>query len=77
MKAAWTASVVAMRQLTPYITIYIVLNVTLNIIQVVLCARVHCVILKGTLSKVVCLFIKLDAHMRRHPGEVNCGTSAL
>ena len=63
VKAAGTAIMVAMRQLTTYITIYIVLNVTLNITEGVFCTRVHFIILKGTLS----LFIKLDAHMRRHP----------
>ena len=75
MKDAGTAIIIAMRQLITCINIYIVINVTLNITQDVLCARVHCVILKGTLSKVVCLFIKLDANMRTHPGEMDLGTS--
>ena len=65
---------VTMRQLTTYITIYIVLNVIFNLTQGAPCARVHYVILRGTLSKT---FIKLDTHLRRHPDEVSCGTSAL
>ena len=38
-----------------------VLNVTLNITRV-LCSRIHCIILKGSLSMVACHLIKLDAH---------------
>ena len=77
MKAAVTAIVLTMLQFTTYITIYIVFNVTLNITQGVLNTGVHYLILKDTLSKAVCLFVKLDAYMKRHPGEVDHGTSAI
>ena len=41
VKAVGTAIVVTIRQLTTYVIIYIVFNVTLNITEGVLCARIH------------------------------------
>ena len=71
MEAASTASLAAKIQLITNSTLYKVPNGTLKITQSVLSARVHRVVLKGTLS------IKLDTHMRGYPGEVNQGTSPL
>ncbi|XP_063855562.1 uncharacterized protein LOC135097569 [Scylla paramamosain] len=76
-KTTATAPMVTKLQLITNATMYKVLHATLNIAQSVLSARVHCVVLKGTLSKAVCLFIKWDTHMRGYPGEVNRGTSTF
>ena len=58
-------------------TMYKVLNATVNIIQSIFRTRVHCVVLKGTLSKMVYLFFKQDAHMRGYPGEIDPGTGTF